>query len=535
MELFCYDSYYNNAPDPNEAPYIGSLVVPITLFKALPPVINSFTAPSSIYVGSSSTLAWNTTNATNCDMSGDLMQPGLQPNSNLSVTPVSSGPKTYTLTCKNGAGTATSSSKTVDVLEVPVSGQCGNADGHVFAPGDSVYAPYIQCSVGIPSNASVPSFPAQGGFATWDCLGSFGGSTQSCGASRLTLPTINSFIATSTLPLHVGDKAILKWTTSNVNVNGCEWNSGPWTGSGLATSSSGYLSDFLLTSGNKTFGIKCTGPGGSVTLSSNPINVLDNPVNGVCGAAVNGHNFTGSETSYSALFPQCSVGNPSSTLFPASGETKTWTCSGLYGGNPSGTCSASHIILPTIDSFTASPLTLYKGGKATLKWTTSNVNVNGCEWWSGPWTGSGLPADNSTGYLSDQLNIAETKTFGIKCTGPSGTVTRSSNSIDVLENPVDGVCGTAISSNHVFGVGELNYGTFTQCSVGSPVPAGEFPTPGNTKTWTCSGLYGGNPSVSCSASRLVTSSTVCGSPFVCEPGENFANCPSDCPFNYQVQ
>ncbi len=70
----------------------------------------------------------------------------------------------------------------------PVSGRCGSANGVKFLNTVTSYSGYSLCSSG--SNSS-SAFPAAGGSASWTCLGSCGGSSQSCSACRNKYPLRN--------------------------------------------------------------------------------------------------------------------------------------------------------------------------------------------------------------------------------------------------------------------------------------------------------------------------------------------------------
>lgn len=63
----------------------------------------------------------------------------------------------------------------------PVNGVCGTAVRE-FASGDDNYGAFTQCDSGTPSSAV---FPEQGGSASWNCLGSYGGiNSEECTATR---------------------------------------------------------------------------------------------------------------------------------------------------------------------------------------------------------------------------------------------------------------------------------------------------------------------------------------------------------------
>ncbi|MDD4409430.1 MAG: hypothetical protein PHW52_02115 [Candidatus Pacebacteria bacterium] len=62
---------------------------------------------------------------------------------------------------------------------------------------------------------------------------------------------------------------------------------------------------------------------------------------------------------------------------------------------------------------------------------------------------------------------------------------------------VNGTCGTAVRN---FASGDTSYGSYTQCSSGTPSNTA-FPAEGGSESWTCSGTNGGNASATCTATR----------------------------------
>ncbi len=83
---------------------------------------------------------------------------------------------------------------------------------------------------------------------------------------------------------------------------------------------------------------------GAVALSGTHVIVptcADALANGACGTAAKSYLYT--DVAFSGTM--CGDGNgvttPASPAFPAAGNSVTWTCAGIYGGIPSGTCTAS--------------------------------------------------------------------------------------------------------------------------------------------------------------------------------------------------
>ena len=78
---------------------------------------------NQIYLGSSATISWSTSNATSCSASGSWSGSKAISGSEI-VTPETAGGKSYTLTCSNSAGTSTSRTVSTNVI--------GNAQGVVI-------------------------------------------------------------------------------------------------------------------------------------------------------------------------------------------------------------------------------------------------------------------------------------------------------------------------------------------------------------------------------------------------------------------
>ncbi|MDD4409438.1 MAG: prepilin-type N-terminal cleavage/methylation domain-containing protein [Candidatus Pacebacteria bacterium] len=69
---------------------------------------------------------------------------------------------------------------------------------------------------------------------------------------------------------------------------------------------------------------------------------------------------------------------------------------------------------------------------------------------------------------------------------------------------VNGACGTAVRA---FASGDTGYGSYTQCSTGTPSSTA-FPAAGSSVTWTCLGS-GGTNSGDCTASRIAAVAATC--------------------------
>jgi hypothetical protein len=102
----------------NKKPSIDWINITVTYHTPTPPTVTISAAPSTITIGQSSTLTWSTTNATLCtasdDWSGSKSTSGSE-----SVTPVSTGIKTYTLSCSGTEGSASNTATVIVNNPVP--------------------------------------------------------------------------------------------------------------------------------------------------------------------------------------------------------------------------------------------------------------------------------------------------------------------------------------------------------------------------------------------------------------------------------
>ena len=81
---------------------------------------------------------------------------------------------------------------------------------------------------------------------------------------------------------------------------------------------------------------------------TNPSNVAPpTKVDGQCGWAATTYLYTDTGYGVTPIFCYSGIVDPSNPSFPTPGGSVTWTCDGIAGGNPSGTCTASRASAPT--------------------------------------------------------------------------------------------------------------------------------------------------------------------------------------------
>jgi len=190
----------------------------------------------------------------------------------------------------------------------PVNGACGTAHAKTFPYTATSFSGYTICVSGTASPS--PSFPYLGGFSTWKCLGSNGGSDASCYASRERAP-INGQCGSL--------NQTNNYSISTTSVNLC---------------SVGGVKDFRSTFFDWTW--SCEGSYGGVDASCNAKRI----VIGQCPTL----NPSRVEPS-----PSCTLGTPGEISL--NNNAWQWTCVGLNGGGSSvckvdriidGACGSSH-------------------------------------------------------------------------------------------------------------------------------------------------------------------------------------------------
>ena len=246
----------------------------------------------------------------------------------------------------------------------------------------------------------------------------------------------------------------------------------------------------------------CVGSGAGITSFCSQAK----PVTGACDSTTaNGRTYAYGSTSYSP-YPQCSKGSPSTTAFPAAGSSVNWTCSGLFGGASSGTCTASQSPQPrdgvcgssnTLSFYTAPSTSL-----CSVTFATPSVSWTGTIWsWSCTGSNGGATASCSAnkkvdgscsathyscvaGTSTNNVNGASSYTWS--CLGLNGGITAPCTEV----KQINGVC----SSTH--------YNCSTGTSVNNVDGASSW-------TWGCNGSNGGT---STGSSACVEAKASCSPP-----------------------
>jgi hypothetical protein len=184
-----------------------------------PPTISFSASPDDIATGQTSTLVWDTTNATSVTIDNGI---GSEPVSG-SVTVQPSLTTTYTLTA-NGPGGTVSSQATVTVTNRPIISFLANPTGIVAGHPATLYwsvsnsrSVTIDNGVGpVGPSGSVDVFPTTTTTYTMTAVGNAGNSTAQVTIDVISFPKIISFTATPS-NISAGGTSTLAWSVSGVD------------------------------------------------------------------------------------------------------------------------------------------------------------------------------------------------------------------------------------------------------------------------------------------------------------------------------
>lgn len=242
------------------------------------PAITIAVNPATVTRGSASTLSWTAANATSCSASGAWS--GAQPTSgSVSVVPTSSGAYAYQLTCTGPGGTG-SGSATLTVNDPPPTLTFTSSPGSIaygatstlsWAATDSSACTASNAWTGSKATSGSQTVtPASSGTFSYvlTCTGSGGSISKTATVTVASPPSPTLTLTASPTSMYVGSTTTVTW--SAVNVTACT-ATGAWSGS---KASSGSATFTPASTGNFSYGMTCTGPGGSVTKA---VNVAVNP------------------------------------------------------------------------------------------------------------------------------------------------------------------------------------------------------------------------------------------------------------------
>ncbi len=524
---------------------------------AVRPIVHLAPNPATIYTGETTTLSWTTdNNPTSCTASGTWS--GALAGSGTKSTGVinKAGRYSYTLTCKNAAGSgyATASILVNDPPPgLPIVTLASTPSGPI-TPGSSVNLSWSSTNSPTSCTASGDWSGAKGSSGsqnsgalntiktytfTMTCANSGGSTFDSAAVQVIPNPPV---VALSVNPtsIFVGSSATITWSATNSPTT-CT-ASGDWSG---AKGVSGSISTGVLsTAKTYSYSLSCTNAGGTgyvnnvhlvvslppspiVTLSASPISVTTGSSSTLSWSSTN------SPTSCTASGDWTGAKASSGTQNSGTLNTVRTYSYSLSCSNAGGTGSASSSVSvssgappasPPVVTISVSPATIGTGSSATLSWSTTNspTSCTASGSWSGSQTGSG---SSNTGIMATAGN----RTYTLTCSNSAGSSSASAT-LTVIAVPVVTV-SLSPASITTGGSSTITWNATnspTSCTAGGSwsgskaasgsVTTGAMSTPGTfTYSLTClnaggSGTGSGSLTVANAATVYCSGSTPCYGP-----------------------
>ncbi len=473
--------------------------VSVQVNPVAPPPANvaSFSAtPSTISVGQSTYLTWSTNSATACTASGGggTAWSGSVGTSGTAFNTGainSAGSYTFTLSCTGPGGAGNPGSVVVNVTSAPVPA-AGITAFSVSPTGmSSGQAASLSWST---SNATSCTGSGDTGTGVWN--GSVGTASSGFSTGVLTTPGSYSYTLTCTGPggtstpstvivnvsnappsaavvsqftaspttLSTGQAATLAWSSTNATSCTASGGSGAdlWSGA-MPTSSMGFSTGAIANTGTFTYTLTCTGPGGSAGPSSVVVTVATPPaspatINAFTAtpsiiqagqSATLAWSTTGASTctatggtgtdGWAGSQPTFSSATSTGAISTAGTYTYTLNCSGSGGASGPRSVIVNVTSTPppaaSITSLSASPTSLVVGQSTSLAWSTSSATACTASGGSGADNWSGSVATSSTGMTVGPINTAGHFAYTLTCTGPGGSSSPTSVTVDVASAP----------------------------------------------------------------------------------------------------
>jgi hypothetical protein len=483
-------------------------------------VLNLSIVPNTIVAGQTTTINWTSVNATSCTASGGTGSDGwtgsqAASSSGTTIGPIATaGTYTYKLVCTGTGGASNPSSATLVVTPAPppasvtslsanpqtvtagnnttitwnTSGttSCvasGGASGDGWASSSKALSNTSGQSVGPLNTAGTYTY-------TLNCTGPGGSSgnvsttvTVNSGGTNPTPPAaIGTFSATPTT-VNTGGSIVLIWTTtgaSSCTASGGATGDG-WSGSTIATSSTGTTIGPILIPGSYTYVLNCNGTGGpsgptSVTVVVNAVT----PVATVTSFTATPNNIPSGGTivlSWTSNNATSCTGGGGSGSDGWNGSTQATSSSGITIGplstpatltyallctGPGGVSSASNITVTvgqsttpaSITSFSASPNSVQTSGSTALAWTTTNATSCVASGGTGTDGWSGQVNTSSSGQSVGPIVATGSVTYTLTCAGPGGSSGPTSASVTVGAATPPAAVGTFSASPNSIQAGQ---------------------------------------------------------------------------------
>ena len=357
------------------------------------PTITVQVNPTTITLGQSATLTWNTNYVDAC-MAGGAWSGAQAISGTTTVTPTTTGTFTYSLEC----------------TENPPQ------DDQVRARAQHNYTRAVRAQAHRTSvKPADPAEPTLTGSATL--------TVTAAGATPA--PTVT--LTANPTSLTLGAASTLSWTSTNATA--CT-ASGAWSG---ALSTSGTSTQTPTVAGTSTYTLSCTGTGGSasasatvtatapappvptVTLTASPTSIVVGTASTLTWSSTNAISCTASGA-WSGT--EATSGTLAQTPAAAGTDTYTLTCTGAGGSAvASATVTVTAPPAPTV-TIAASPASITFGDTAMLTWSSENATACTA---SGAWSG----AQAVSGTSAQSPTQAGSYVYTLTCTGDGGSAKAS--------------------------------------------------------------------------------------------------------------
>ncbi len=408
------------------------------------PTVSLTANPTSVAYNGTSTLIWNSTNATSCIASGGTNGWGGNQNTSGSFnTGALANTTSYNLTCTSSTGAQASAYATVSVS--------GQVQPTVSLSANPTSVAYNGTSILTWNSTNATSCIASGGTNGWGgnqntsgsfntgalanttsynltCTSSTGAqasayATVTVAAQQIQNPTVSLYANPTSI--QSGANSTLTWSSNNATSCQAYWTSS------TATSGSGVV----VPSGTTTYSITCYGTNGtqvsaSATVSVNQIqyqnptvSLYANPTSIQSGANSTLTWSSNNATSCQAYWTSSTATSGSGVVVPSGTTTYSITCYGTNGTqvSASATVSVNQIQYqnPTVSLY-ANPTSIQSGANSTLTWSSNNATSCQAYWTSSTATsGSGVVVPSGT------------TTYSITCYGTNGTQVSASATVSV--------------------------------------------------------------------------------------------------------
>jgi hypothetical protein len=456
-----------------------STAASVTVTIAPIPTATLTANPTAISSGGSSTLTWNSTNATSCTASGGWS--GTKVASGTQSTGALTTSAAYSLTCTGLGGTSAVTTATVTIGTIPTATLNANptsvaSGGSSTLTWSSTNATSCTATGGTFAGAKAANGSQSTGALTattpysLTCTGA-GGTSTAAPATVTIAPLPTATLTANPASIASGGTSTLTW--SSTNATSCT-ASGGWTGTKTA---SGTQSTGALTA-NTTYSLTCSGAGGtttaSVTVSIAPVptaTLTANPTTLASGATStltwSSTNATSCTATGGAFAGAKGPSGSQSTGALTSNTTYTLKCTGT--GGTSAAATATIAIVPTA-ALTANPTAVVSGAPSMLTW--SSTNATSCTATGGTFAGTKVPSGSqTTGALTASTS------YSLTCTGTGGSSAPANATVTIAS-------GTVSVSPKAASITTSQTQKFT-----ATVPGGATPT------WSVDTIAGGNSTV----------------------------------------